>query len=690
MPADPIFEGRPGRAPDPLPWWYRLGLVVLLAVVLAVSVVGMALAMLGWFFAVPLVLLAAPLVYALLRAWRPMLMRADHPRGGRAAMVAVAVVVGFVALQMHEATQHVIVDRDPGVYVNTGLSLARTGDLLVDPDAAAFGSPTPAHVRFDTPGFYKGAPDARLYPQFLHVLPVLLAVGEGIGGPAGALRVPAVLEGIALLTIYAFATRFLRPMLALSVLVLTALNLTTIVFARDAYTEPLTQLLLFAALWTMWPTRRPVAPGLGTVTGLLLGVCVMTRIDAIVYLIPLVAWSFLELRRDSTARRWLGPALVALSVPCALAVIDAVVFADPYTSDLAGSLAPLLAALVIVILCGTLLVWRRSWFDGAFAWASARRSIIAATTGSIAVAIAALAWLVRPLVMTTRGNRSASYAASLEVLQRAEQVAIDGTRTYAEDSVRWLGWYLSPTVLILGFAAMGYLVWRVLRGERREFAPFLGLFIAVTALYAWRPSIDPNQVWAMRRFFPVTIPGLLLLAAVGAELLSHWMQRLLFTDTDRRRLTAILAICLAGPALIVPLRELRPVVFESELTSLLPNIDKVCTEVPSNALVYIPTPGLFADRLAPPLRTLCGVRVAVGDATPADAAVAQQLHDAAAAARRPFFIVSEIADPFGDGAAVPSPHRVTTATYRRLEMSIESVPDAFWAEQFDVWVTRWS
>src|SRR4051812_38629030 len=298
MPADPIFEGRPGRAPDPLPWWYRGGLVALLAVVAAIGAAGTALAMLGWFTAPALVVAAAPIAYVLIGAWRPTLAHADHPRGVRPAAAAVLIVVCFVGLQMREATEHVIVDRDPGVYLTTGLSVARTGSLLVDPQSSAFGTPPPAHVRFDSPGYYTGAPDGQLYPQFLHVLPVLIAVGEGIGGPAGAVKVPALLEGIALLAIYAFATRFLRPTLALAVVVLVALNLTTIVFSRDAYTEPLTQLLLFGALWTIWPARQRLSPGLGTAAGFLLGVCVMTRIDAVVYLIPIVAWGFFELHRD--------------------------------------------------------------------------------------------------------------------------------------------------------------------------------------------------------------------------------------------------------------------------------------------------------------------------------------------------------------------------------------------------------
>ncbi|MEY2433491.1 MAG: hypothetical protein QOC92_3216 [Acidimicrobiaceae bacterium] len=689
--SEPRAARQPAVDPDLLPWWYRVGLVVALSVVLAVSVAGTGLAMVGEFRPALLVIVAAPIVLVLVRAWRPLLRAPDDPIGPRYAAVALAIVVVFVSFAARQSTQHVIVDRDPGVYVNTGLWLARHGDLYVATDSAAFGQPTPAHVRFDTPGFYSGAPGNRLYPQFLHVLPVLIATGDLIGGRGFALRVPAIVSGLALLAIYAFATRFLRPPLALGVLLLTAVNMTTVVFARDAYTEPLTQLLLFAALWTLWPSKRALSPGHGTAIGLLLGVCVMTRIDAVVYLIPLVGWAFLELRRDRSARRWMGPAAMAAAVPLSLAFMDATVYSKPYASDLGPSVVPLLIAFGVVVAVGAVLAERPTLFSRAQARFHARRQKIAMVSAWVVAAIAFLAWVVRPLISTTRAARASSYANNLEVLQRAEGVAIDGSRTYAEDSVRWLGWYLGPTVIVLGFVGLAYLVWRLVRGERREMAPFIALFAVVTALYAWRPSIDPNQLWAMRRFFPVTIPGLLLLAGVAVELVGRWLARLEFSWRDRRRIAVALAVCLGGPALIIPLRELRPVFLERELVPLRAAMDVVCGELPDHALVFIPEPGLFADRIAPPLRTVCGASVAIGDARPADSTVATTLNDTARKQGRPFLVVSNHADPFNASTtSVPESQLAVSVTYHRLELSVESVPNDLWDEDFEVWVARWS
>ncbi|HEV3227689.1 MAG TPA: hypothetical protein VGZ52_12670 [Acidimicrobiales bacterium] len=679
---------------DPLPWWFRGALVAALALVVSVAVAGTVLAMLGWFRLVTLVVVAAPVFVLLLRAARPMLGRCDDSKGVRPAALALAFTLVFVGLQAREATQHVIVDRDPGVYLNTGVWLARDGDLFIDTDSRAFGEPLPAHVRFDTPGFYSGAPGGRLYPQFLHVLPVLLATGDLIGGVGLATRLPAILAGLALLTIYAFATRFLRPKVALAVMVLTAINLTTVVFARDSYTEPLSQALLFGALWMMWPTGRRVVPGLGTFVGFLLGVCVMTRIDAIAYLIPLVAWAFFEHHRDRSTRRWLGPATIAAAVPIAIAAVDAEYFARPYTSDLAASIVPLLAAFVAVIAIGLLSERRPQPARRIGAWFRAHRNTIAIAAGGGTGALAFALWIVRPLVSTVRSSRDTAYAANLAALQGAEHVAVDGARTYAEQSVEWLGWYLGPTVVAMGFAGLAYLIWRLSRGEQRELAPFVALFSLVTLLYAWRPSIDPNQVWAMRRFFPVTLPGLLLLAAVGGEAIVGWLQRLerlRFSARDRRRIGIALVIALAGPALVIPLRELRPVLFDRELTPLLSDVDAICAALPAHALVYLPQPGLFTNRLAQPLRGLCGANVAVGDVSPTDADVMSQLEVAARGAGRPLFVVSETEDPFAGAAApIDAPQLVETASYQRLELSVESVPDSFWDEQFDVWVARWA
>ncbi len=44
--------------------------------------------------------------------------------------------------------------------------------------------------------------------------------------------------------------------------------------------------------------------------------------------------------------------------------------------------------------------------------------------------------------------------------------------------------------------------------------PFLLFFGSVTLLYLWSPKIFPDLIWMLRRFLPMTVPGLVLLAVV--------------------------------------------------------------------------------------------------------------------------------------------------------------------------------
>jgi hypothetical protein len=91
------------------------------------------------------------------------------------------------------------------------------------------------------------------------------------------------------------------------------------------------------------------------------------------------------------------------------------------------------------------------------------------------------------------------------------------------------------------------------------------------------------------------------------------------------------------------------------------------------------------------LRTVCGASVAIGDARPADSTVATTLNDTARKQGRPFLVVSNHADPFNASTtSVPESQLAVSVTYHRLELSVESVPNDLWDEDFEVWVARWS
>ena len=89
-----------------------------------------------------------------------------------------------------------------------------------------------------------------------------------------------------------------------------------------------------------------------------------------------------------------------------------------------------------------------------------------------------------------------------------EGLPVDGSRNYAEQSVRWASWYVGWPALALAASAAVLLTWRAVRGDRDAGRWALGLGVplvsALTVLE--QPAITPDHPWADRRLVPTVLP----------------------------------------------------------------------------------------------------------------------------------------------------------------------------------------
>src|SRR5439155_4286515 len=118
------------------------------------------------------------------------------------------------------------------------------------------------------------------------------------------------------------------------------------------------------------------------------------------------------------------------------------------------------------------------------------------------------AWFLRPGLQKARGASNGTVA----FVQTLEHVHVDSTRTYGELSVRWISWYVGPVTLAVGIVAAAVLAGALVKGTARlptRIAVFM--FAPPALIYLVKPSITADQIWAMRRFLPAVIPGLILL-----------------------------------------------------------------------------------------------------------------------------------------------------------------------------------
>ncbi|HZB48633.1 MAG TPA: hypothetical protein VE547_06020, partial [Mycobacteriales bacterium] len=526
--AAPESVPEPGGSPPPRARrWPGPGAV------LAWASVGPALVVAGWLVAAyplayagratpALALLAAVPVVALMISAARRLPPVPGATWGP-VLGTLAVAAAFVAYTLAHSAGHVVLRRDPAVYALLGRWIADSGGLLMPAGLDLIGA-TDAVVTTVAPGLYQAGGDD-LSAQFMSGTALTLAPAGWGGGWGTILSVPALVGGCGLVAVAGLAARLLGPWWAPVAAAALALTQPMLLTARATYSEPLTQLLLLAGACLLLDAVRGRSRPLAGLAGLLIGLNLLIRIDALrelALVVVVVAW--LALRRHPG---WWPLGLGTLA-GAAYGVVDAFGPAEPY---LAGALLerirPVAAALLALVGLAAVAVpvvqrltpWllSRSW------WPAARTTAAGLAAAGMA---GLLGWLlVRPLLWEGRGTFAARRF--IEALQREQGIPVDGHRNYAEQSVRWTSWYVGWPVLALAAAAAVLLAWRAVRGDRSAgwWALGLGLPLGSALSVLDNPAITPDHPWADRRLVPTVLPVVLLLALWSVAALARAVAR---------------------------------------------------------------------------------------------------------------------------------------------------------------------
>lgn len=606
---------------------FSLGRVVAYAllVTLAFAIVAPVLMLVRNFHPLPAGAGTTVLAALLIRYWTRAVPQEDPARrlGGASPLLRVALGALLLASGISGlifSSEHVETDRDPGVYVNAGRWLAEHGTLLVDPAVDGFAdatvNPLDVEVEEDPPlftsaGYYGhahrfGLPEDQLYPRFFHTFSAFLAVGDWVGGHAWLVRVNALIGAVALLMVFAFAARVTRPWLALGAAAALAVNLAQVYFQRDAFTEPLTQLFLFGGLWALWEASRHLRVGRGVIAGLALGATCLVRVDSFLFLVPLAVALVVHALRARRRSRWYPRHrrfVVAVAsgtgLTAGLGLLQGLLLSPPYVLEFRRPLAAVAAALVVVLVGGSFMVHRpdllRSVRDRLL---RARRPTGVAAVSAI-LGGALIAYGLRPELDVGLASSPNGF---VESLQAQAGVSRNGYRNYAELSMRWLGWYLGPVGLAAGVLGWARGWWGAVGGRIPRMLPFLFVFSLTTFFYVGRPMITPDQVWAMRRFLPVTIPGFFVLA--------FWTAGWLWVDRPRRgRLRRGGAALIAAGTLAFSTWTLAGVP-TAHGQRTLPVIGDLCRRLPEGSGVIVAHDDQLHLRLTQTLRGFCGTPAA--------------------------------------------------------------------------------
>ncbi len=484
---------------------------------LALGSIGLPLAWLGVYRAwlvIPLVLAAT---VALLAAWwRGGLDRVVRSERTSASVVVLGVVIVFVVLAAGASSQHLLADRDPGVYVVTARWMSGHGNLLFD---TGFPSELIAGLTSDqgwwSQGLYPQA-DGTSYFQFSHLLPSVMAIGSWLGGDGVMLRVPAMLAGLALLGVYLLGRRFAGEWAGALAVIGLALHPATMHFAKDAYSEFLAMAFVAAGLALWMDAAESHDRRLLIGSGAMIGAVTMARIDGwmvvLGFIAGLAAVGLVGRWERRQARREFAWVLAGIAWTGAIGLLDQVLRSPVYLSDLGDRVVLLLiGTAVAATVLAAVLAPSDEIRERLAGWLS-RGGAVAA--GAAVVLLGVFAQFVRPHVTTSRGGPIGLIAA----LQAREGVAVDATRRYAEDSLVWFARIAGHPFVLLTVLAVAALTFAALRSRDVRQIPLVSVGLVAAAIYIWQPSITPDQLWALRRFLPVVLPfGFLALAWLAAR-----------------------------------------------------------------------------------------------------------------------------------------------------------------------------
>jgi hypothetical protein len=216
---------------------------------------------------------------------------------GKATKITIAAIVPVAILllglwRFGPGSEYIIGGKDPGVYVNEGFAIARTGALFRQDATVAAVPPAARDLFFPAEGnedyyghrfmgvYINDPATGALITQFPQLFPASVAIGSELAGTVGGARTVVVWALLGLLAVYFFGARLIGRLASFFAVLLLALNLVEVWFGRYPNAEMLMQTLLFGGLLALARSHQDDDPFFGWVAGLLLGLLIFLRFDS--------------------------------------------------------------------------------------------------------------------------------------------------------------------------------------------------------------------------------------------------------------------------------------------------------------------------------------------------------------------------------------------------------------------------
>ncbi|MEU3305604.1 hypothetical protein [Nocardiopsis sp. NPDC006832] len=571
----------------------------------------------GWFTPLLGLLLGAPAVLVACALSPRLIPDLDEDHLSWWPVVAVLLItVAFAVVQIAYHAEALVIRRDPASYAMYTSWIAENGFLPIPQQRELIAGDDPA-LNYRSLAHYER--DDVIWPQFMAGAPLVLSIGYWLGGLDGMLVATPILGALGVLTFAGLTARLVGARWAPLAALVLAVCLPQQWVSRFTYSEPLAQILLLGGLIIAFDAlsrRRALTDGWGAghtlaaIAGVVLGLGVLVRIDAIRDLLPVIGFVglFLVARRGQAL-----PLLGGLVVGVVYGLVAGYGYSLPYLEYLSDSMNPLLLISAVVIFITVVLtaaLWRYGLPH------TERVRWLPNAVGVLAILVM-VGFAIRPLLWPDYGHGSDFTDQWVAAVQQTEGLPIEGSRTYYDMSLYWVGWYVGLGTVM--FAALGVaLVLRrlTLRRDTQWLLPAM-LLVWTVATTLLRPAITPDHPWASRRLIVLVIPAFILFALWFLAWLTRYCERSVRYGRGgplARSLPAVVAagaaVAMLGPTLVTSAAGIMG--YRQDIGTVAAT-ERLCASLPEDASVIVVDSGM-AGAYMPLLRNVCGAPTAAMDA----------------------------------------------------------------------------
>jgi len=452
--------------------------------------------------------------------------------------------------------------RDHGLYVNTGIHIARTGgifiydtelanapseskSLLINPAVTTERTLLPATWsegrRLPGGMTIRDLEQGIVTPQSFHLYPVWIAIFAAMGGVNLALLTTTILGIFGVFAVYIAGARLFGQPVGLLTAFLLTLNLAQLWYTRTPSAEILLQTLFWGGLFAfvlMLTTNNRYA---AVIAGLSFGLMHMTKLDTVfVFIVVVIFLLYRWFRSQFPSTYWYFVATygllslhatlhaffistiyfleqmtrVLLPKPIAQIVINA---ADEYYYPV-DILRRLITQNGIIILLGLLALVVFLFFAQRFRQEIGNKLMFIehnAYRGKTAVSL--MLFLLIATIYLTPIVQMAIAGHSFPQFDQLLQWISGPPRS--SQFVTFIKWYLTPVGVFLGIIGMVQIASDKHGESLNKRLPaasnfvWLLLTINILSLFMVGSEAVPDQFWAIRRFVPIVLPALILFVA---------------------------------------------------------------------------------------------------------------------------------------------------------------------------------